>query len=1037
MARKKGPAPPAGVQIENSQIKARNIAGRDTFEVHGDLHVHGWAAAAPETEALPSTTVPPLPSNFLVRAGTVNALVDALLQEQKGSSGTIALTSVAGMGGIGKTVLAQALCHDARVQAAFPDGIIWQSIGKESAYKISARLRAVRLALHDSQGNGNEQDRFRLAIRDKAALLVIDDVWNVADIEPWLADSPRSRVLFTTRDASIAAGVGAQQHWAELLSEAESRKALAQWSGWEEDKLPAESGEIIGECGRLPLALAMVGAMLRGKPAALWTHTLNILHSADLAKIKAQFPGSPYPNLFAAIQASVDSLEPADRERYLALAVLVEEMSAARVVQQTLWGTNVDEATETAERFISLSLAQRDADGESIRLHDLQLDYVCALYPSCDALRLIHGAVRLSSHVILKDPAQFASQVVSRLLVYQNDAAVQKFTNSLRDRAPRPWLAARWPALEPPGGALIRTLQGHSGPVYGVALSVDGRHAVSASRDNTLKVWDVDSGRELLTLQGHFASVNGVALSADGRRAVSASGDNTLKVWDVDTGRELLTLQGHSASVTGVALSAHGRHAVSASDDKTLKVWDVDSGREILTLHGHSASVNGVALSADGRRAVSASDDYTLKVWDVDSGRELLTLHGHSASVNGVALTADGRHAVSASDDYSLKVWDVDSGRELLTLHGHSDSVNGVALSADGRRAVSASNDDTLKVWDVDSGRELLTLHGHSASVYGVALSADGRRAVSASWENTVKVWDLNSGRELPILHGHSASVSGVALSADGRRAVSTSWDDTLKVWDVDSGHEILTLRGHSDSVYGVALSADGRHAVSASGDKTLKVWDVDSGHEILTLRGHSDSVNGVALSADGRRAVSTSRDKTLKVWDVDSGRELLTLHGHSDSVYGVALSADCGCAVSASSDKTLKVWDVDSGRELLALHGHSDSVYGVALSADGKRAVSASDDETLKVWDVDRGRERLTLRGHSSSVYGVALSADGRRAISASDDYTLKAWDVDAGKASATFTGDAPFLCCALSDSDPIVAGDIAGRVYVLELIE
>jgi WD40 repeat protein len=122
-------------------------------------------------------------------------------------------------------------------------------------------------------------------------------------------------------------------------------------------------------------------------------------------------------------------------------------------------------------------------------------------------------------------------------------------------------------------------------------------------------------------LAGHSRRVNGVALSGDGRRAVSASDDNTLKVWDVESGRELFALEGHSRRVHGVALSGDGRRAVSASDDKTLKVWDLESGREPRTLEGHSLWVHGVALSGDGRWAVSASGDTTLKLWDLETGQ--------------------------------------------------------------------------------------------------------------------------------------------------------------------------------------------------------------------------------------------------------------------------------------------------------------------------------------------------------------------------------------------------------------------------------
>ena len=366
--------------------------------------------------------------------------------------------------------------------------------------------------------------------------------------------------------------------------------------------------------------------------------------------------------------------------------------------------------------------------------------------PTTGTIALIQDALFLSSNVIGEDPAQFPSQMVGRLLLHRDQSAIKEFAERTAQGASKPWLRPLQATLHPPGTSLVRTLQGHASYVTSVALCGDGRRAVSASDDQTLKVWDVETGRELRTLQGHTSDVTGVALSGDGRRAVSASDDRTLKVWDVETGRELRTLQGHTRWVNAVALSGGGRRAVSASSDRTLKVWDVETGRELRTLQGHTDAVRGVALSGDGRRAVSASSDRTLKVWDVETGRELRTLQGHTSDVTGVALSGDGRRAVSASDDQTVKVWDVETGRELRTLQGHTSIVKGVALSGDGRRAVSASWDQTLKVWDVETGRELRTLQGHTSCVTGVALSGDGRRAVSASDDQTLKVWDVETG---------------------------------------------------------------------------------------------------------------------------------------------------------------------------------------------------------------------------------------------------------------------------------------------------
>ena len=221
----------------------------------------------------------------------------------------------------------------------------------------------------------------------------------------------------------------------------------------------------------------------------------------------------------------------------------------------------------------------------------------------------------------------------------------------------------------PPSARPLGTLAGHSDLVLGVALSADSKRAVSASRDKTLKVWDVESGREVRTLAGHLSVVNGVALSADGKRAVSASSDKTLKVWDVDSGREMRTLAGHSSYVLTVAPSADGKRALSTSLDKTLKVWEVDSGREVRTLAGHFADAYRVALSAGGKLAVSASLDKTLKVWEVESGREVRTLAGHSSHVRKVALNADGKQVASVSIDNTLKLWDVESGAFIATFH--------------------------------------------------------------------------------------------------------------------------------------------------------------------------------------------------------------------------------------------------------------------------------------------------------------------------------------------------------------------------------
>src|SRR5947199_6676175 len=158
-------------------------------------------------------------------------------------------------------------------------------------------------------------------------------------------------------------------------------------------------------------------------------------------------------------------------------------MPVPPMMQQALWGVEAEDALETTDRFVSLSLAQYDADGAGLRLHDLQLDFLRTRFQNGEALALIQGAMRLSSHVIAKDPMQFASQLIGRLLAHRDNPDVLKLIVTLTDGAARPLLVPRRQALEPPGTALLLALQGHQTPVNGVSVSQDGRRAVSASAD--------------------------------------------------------------------------------------------------------------------------------------------------------------------------------------------------------------------------------------------------------------------------------------------------------------------------------------------------------------------------------------------------------------------------------------------------------------------------------------------------------------------------------------------------------------------------
>jgi hypothetical protein len=297
---------------------------------------------------------------------------------------------------------------------------------------------------------------------------------------------------------------------------------------------------------------------------------------------------------------------------------------------------------------------------------------------------------------------------------------------------------------EPPGE--IRCLKGHQGPVGPVVCSADGGRALSGSWDNSLRLWDLETGDELRRFDGHTGWVWSVALAPDGRRALSAgSVDRTVRLWDVATGQEVRRLWRPAGRFLGVAFTPDGPRAVSdgGNDDNALRLWDVENDRELRRFEGHAERVWRVAFAADGRRVVSGGRDRTARVWDAATGAEVCKFEGHTAAVLTVALSPDGRRAVSGGEDESVRLWDADTGQELKRFEGHAGAVEGVAFSPDGKRVLSAGHDQTVRLWDAESGKELARLEGHTGLVAGVAFTPDGRRALSGGADGTVRLWRL------------------------------------------------------------------------------------------------------------------------------------------------------------------------------------------------------------------------------------------------------------------------------------------------------
>lgn len=297
---------------------------------------------------------------------------------------------------------------------------------------------------------------------------------------------------------------------------------------------------------------------------------------------------------------------------------------------------------------------------------------------------------------------------------------------------------------------LFSTLLGHSGAVRSIVITPDNQTLISGSEDNTIKIWELSTGKLVRTLTGHTNWISSLAISPDGQTLVSGSGDNTIKVWQWQTGQLIRTLTGHSYDVNSLVMTPNGQTLVSGSGDNTIKIWQLQTGQLIRTLTRHSYGVNSLAITPDGQTLVSGNgnvwplgDNYTIKIWQLKTGIPNRTLTEHLGNVGTVAITPDGQTLVSGSNDRRILIWNLKTGQLLRTIKGHTSSVSTVAISPDGQTLVSGSEDHTIQIWQLSNDTLRATLTGHSHAIRALAISADGKTLVSGSDDKTIKIWRM------------------------------------------------------------------------------------------------------------------------------------------------------------------------------------------------------------------------------------------------------------------------------------------------------
>ncbi|MBI5815968.1 MAG: protein kinase [Nitrospinae bacterium] len=584
----------------------------------------------------------------------------------------------------------------------------------------------------------------------------------------------------------------------------------------------------------------------------------------------------------------------------------------------------------------------------------------------------------------------------------------------------------------PNARGITKTQPGHEGAVTAVAISLDGKTAVTAGDDKTIAVWDLGKFEKIKQIPAAQSSITALSLGQDGGTFLAA-GHRTMALWDMESGEKKLSFDGHTDWVTSATISKDGSVALSSGWDNTLRIWDAKTGRLLREIEG---AAGYSALSADGKLAVCGSMDNTVKVWDAASGELVRELQ---ADAGPVALSYDGKLVFTCGLDNVIRVWDLESGSQRKSLAGHTGSVTSVNPSPNGRTAVSSGYDRTVRLWDLRTGRVIRTFEGFGGVVNSVSVSQTGAQALCGAWNGAVSLLRLESPApyfapmalcrvqasetvlsagveyETKVAEARKAMEKGdfpdsAALIRQARAQAGYSrGKEACELWRsiyikqpraaLKGGWESLVMEDHASDVASVDISRDGSIAVSGGLDRSVKLWSMENGSLLGSLEGHTDRVNCVALGNDGMRAISGSGDWTCRIWDVEKGETLRTLKGHKGPVYSARLSSDGVFAVTGGGDGDIKLWGVASGSCARTFGGHSSAVRAVAISQDGQMIISGSDDKSVRIWDPVSGDCLEALGGQMAAVLSVAIGFTGDKVYAGSANGDITVWNAMTGE--------------------------------------
>ncbi|MCA9211806.1 MAG: protein kinase [Planctomycetales bacterium] len=512
----------------------------------------------------------------------------------------------------------------------------------------------------------------------------------------------------------------------------------------------------------------------------------------------------------------------------------------------------------------------------------------------------------------------------------------------------------------------------------------------SPNEPGEIIIRDASNGRDLTRIIGHNDLITDIAFSPNGRLIGSASRDGTIKIWDLSTPAPVSTVKALANNGDKLAFAPGGNRVAVASRDSMVQVWDFDTGNLVRTMHGSFPGIQSLTFNAQGNYLAGGGDH--IELWNLESGHSIHVFQEPEIFRSDDLIFA-GEMLVAIPYSRIATAWHGKNGKRLPQIDLRNHQV--IACSpTDSLIASKVDGSPIIDVWNFATGQKTQPLRGHTESVWQVKFSSDGSRIVSQS-ESEMKVWAVATGQEIFSTRG---TWGNVLFSSDARQVLNFG-PQRITLSNVDDAQETQHAPKPTYEIGQVAASPDLRwYAISSAHEKeatqVVHVWNTNSGEESAAIHLPVSSSIVMKFNGDGSRLIVGDDTGTITLWETSSGKQIVKLVGVAKDARTVAVDIEGNRFAAAKLGVRVHIADMLNGNATSypLIDNERDAVDQRALKAfavdpDGRRVATSQyqnrDGDHVAVWDAEKGRVILEVQGRAAGrTDGLAFGTAGKHLV-------------------------------------------------------